>query len=47
MMLAHTIRRRDAFRPSLRFRSAISGRYVSRAYALLWPQHTVSERKPR
>lgn len=44
-MIQHTIRRRDALRPSLRFRDARTGRYVSRAFALLWPQFTVSEQK--
>lgn len=38
------IRRRDTLRPSFRFRSAITGRYVSRLYALLHPSTTVSER---
>jgi hypothetical protein len=39
------IRKRDVIRPSLRFRSAITGRYVSRLYALLNPSTTVSERR--
>lgn len=41
------IRKRDTFRLSLRFRSAITGRYVSRLYALLHPATTVSERRQR
>lgn len=44
-MLVQPIRRRDVLRPSLRFRSAITGRYVSRLYVLLHPDTTVSERK--
>lgn len=40
-------RRCDVLRPSLRFRSAITGRYVSRLYALLSPSFTVSERRGR
>lgn len=38
------IRKRDALKPWLVFRSAIDGRYVTRLYALLHPTTTVSER---
>lgn len=44
-MLLNSIRRRDVLRPSLRFRSAITGRYVSRWYALLHPATTIKERR--
>lgn len=30
--------------PSYRFRSAVTGQYVSKAYALLHPRETVRER---
>ena len=43
-MLQQTIRRRDALNWRYRFRSAVTGRYVSRAFALLWPRETVKER---
>lgn len=43
-MLAETIRRRDVLNWRYKFRDARTGRYVSRAYALLWPQYTVKER---
>lgn len=43
MMLAHTIRRRDVLNLHYRFRSAVTGKYVSRAFALLWPRETVKE----
>lgn len=39
------IRRRDALKPWLAFRDAITGRYVTRLYALLHPTTTVSERR--
>lgn len=39
------IRRRDVLKPWLAFRSAITGEYVSRAFALLHPDTTVSERR--
>ena len=41
----NTIRRRDALKPWLAFRSAITGQYVSRLYALLHPAETVSEKR--
>lgn len=43
-MIAQTIRRRDALNWRYRFRSAVTGQYVSRAFALLWPRETVKER---
>ncbi len=36
--------RRDALRRGWRFRSAVTGQYVTRAYALLFPASTVRER---
>lgn len=39
------MKKRDALKPWLIFRSAIDGRFVSRIYALLNPSTTVSERK--
>lgn len=38
-------RRIDALNPFVRFRSAITGQYVSRWYALLNPAHTVREKR--
>lgn len=43
-MILNTIKRRDALNWHYRFRSAVTGRYVSRAFALLWPRETVKER---
>lgn len=43
-MISEVTKRRDVFKRGIRFRSAVTGRYVSRAYALLWPRQTVSER---
>lgn len=37
-------RRRDVLKLGYRFRSAITGQYVSRLYALLHPATTVSEK---
>lgn len=37
-------RRRDALNPYYRFRSAVTGEFVSRFYALLHPASTVKER---
>lgn len=45
MIIQHPIRRRDVLKRGIRFRDARTGRYVSRLYALLWPQYTVSERR--
>ena len=39
------MKKRDAFKPWMQFRSAIDGRFVSRLYALLNPHTTVSERR--
>ncbi len=39
------MKRIDTLKPWLVFRSAIDGRFVSRAYALLHPETTVSERR--
>ena len=43
-MIAEPTRRRDVLNWRYRFRSAVTGRYVSRAFALLWPRETVRER---
>ena len=44
MILEH-IKRRDALKPWFVFRSAVTGQYVSRLYALLNPTITVKERR--
>ena len=44
MTLGEPIRRRDVLSPRFAFRDARTGRYVSRVFALLWPQYTVKER---
>jgi hypothetical protein len=44
MMPHEPTRRRDVFNPRFVFRSAVTGQYVSRAYALLFPRETVRER---
>ena len=44
MMLAHPVRRRDVLNPRWRFRSAVSGLFVSRWFALLHPRETIKER---
>lgn len=44
-MISEPIRRRDVLKPWLVFRSASTGRYVSRLYALLHPAGTVSEKR--
>lgn len=41
------MKRLDALKPWLVFRSAVDGRFVSRAFALLNPATTVSERRRR
>lgn len=38
------VRRIDALNPRYRFRSAVTGLFVSRWYALLHPRETVRER---
>jgi hypothetical protein len=45
MTIAQPTRRRDVLKPWLVFRDAMSGRYVSRVYALMHPDTTVSERR--
>ena len=46
--LPHTpTRRRDLLKPWLVFRSSITGRYVSRLFALFNKATTVSERRGR
>jgi hypothetical protein len=44
MMLAETIRRRDVLNWRYRFRSAVTGQYVTRWFALLHPRETMKER---
>lgn len=44
-MIHGNIRKRDLFNPRIRFRSAITGQYVARWYALLHPAFTVSEKR--
>lgn len=39
------MKRRDALKPWLVFRDARTGRYVSRFYALMNPDTTISERR--
>lgn len=43
-MLAEATRRRDVFNPRYRFRSAVTGQYVTRLYAFLHPRETIRER---
>lgn len=43
-MIHIATKRIDAFKPGYRFRSAVTGKYVSRWYALLFPRETVKER---
>ena len=43
-MLLNAVRRRDVLNPRYRFRSAVTGLFVSRAYALLRPRETIKER---
>jgi hypothetical protein len=42
-MLVESIRRRDVFKRRYRFRSAVTGKYVPRWYALLFPRETMRE----
>lgn len=44
MKVSEPVRRRDVFKRSYVFRSAVTGQFVSRAYALLFPRETVKER---
>ena len=46
-MISQPVRRRDAFKRGYVFRSAVTGRFVSRAFALLFPHLTVRERIER
>jgi hypothetical protein len=39
------IRKRDVLKPWLVFRSAVTGRYVGRLFALQYPESTISERR--
>lgn len=41
------MKRRDVLKPWRVFRDAVTGKYVSRLYALLNPSTTVSERRGR
>ena len=43
-MILTTIRRRDVLKPWYRFRSAETGEFVTRLYALLHPATTIKER---
>lgn len=43
-MLQLPIRRRDVLNPRYRFRSAVTGQYVTRLFALLHPRETMKER---
>ncbi|WP_267900619.1 hypothetical protein [Aurantiacibacter spongiae] len=42
--MTEPMKRRDVLKPHYRFRSAITGQYVSRLYALLHKDTTVRER---
>lgn len=44
-MIHTNTKRTDALKPWYVFRSAMTGRYVSRLFALLNPAHTVKERR--
>lgn len=43
-MIAEPCRRRDVLNPRYRFRSAVTGQFVPRWFALLHPRETVKER---
>jgi hypothetical protein len=43
-MLVESIRRRDVLNPRYRFRSAVTGLFVTRLFALLHPRETMKER---
>jgi hypothetical protein len=45
-MLLIPTRRRDVLNPRYRFRSAVTGQYVSRWFALRHPRETMRERVP-
>ena len=40
------IKRREILNPFKRFRSSVTGRFVTRAYALMNPATTISEKRP-
>ena len=42
-MLVESIRRRDVFKRRYKFRSSVTGLYVSRLFALLHPRETMRE----
>lgn len=42
-----TIKRRDVLKPWLQFRSAVTGKFVSRLFALKHPETTYSTRRWR
>ena len=44
-MIATPMKRRDVIKPWYVFRSAVTGRYVSRIYALFNPSTTIKERR--
>lgn len=44
MLIGERARRLDAFKPRYVFRSAVTGRYVRRWFALLFPSECVRER---
>lgn len=43
-MIPQPIRRRDVFRRGYRYRSSVTGRYVTRLFAFFNPRETVAER---
>lgn len=43
-MILNSIRRRDVLDPRYRFRSAVTGLFVTRLFALLHPRETIKER---
>jgi len=47
MSISTPVRRRDVLKRGYAFRSAITGRFVSRLHALLHPDFTVKERIDR
>lgn len=46
-MIHVNVKRRDVFKRGYRFRSAVTGKYVSRLFALAFPRETVAERADR
>lgn len=47
MLMLHTVRRRDVFNPLLTFRDAVRVRPVSRLWAFLHPDQSLSIRRTR